>query len=648
MTGNLNSQLNSRIEFENRSQRPGSSGYTYAANIARFEQSFWDIADRAKIPGRENAGVNIVKLVSDWLCGGKKKWLLILDNVDDAGFLLEAPSNSQASGSSKPLREYLPQSQNGSTLITSRRRDAARQLVGERSIIPIESMGESEAVALFEKWLENEDQEDLTALAKELEYVPLAIAQAAAYIHQRSPRISAKTYLEQLMESDESKMDLLSGGVGEQLYRDWEANDSIMTTWHISFEHIRHTRPSAAELLSLMSFFDRQGIPEMLLRDRNIPAHDQVPEDPVKDGLPKRTWKRFWERRRKKRKDTTSQQDIPASRGSNSNKTSRSNSTEDFEQDILMLRDFSFISVESDGETFAMHRLVQLATQKWLEKSNQLHKWHHQSLKNLDRCFPDAKFENWPICQLLFPHAKLAATKQPNGQFLECWSILLHKAACYASQKGDYITTMDMANKPIAALEEGGQNDALLGHCILLKAEMHLRRGQYDEPERLQLHALKKLTKALGSEHLLTTESLSALATTYVYQGKFDKAEELQLQVVELRKRHLGSEHRQTMDSMLELATIYDEKGKLKQAHEIKAQVTKYRQKQLGLEHPDTLQSMSNLGATLSRLGRDLEAEELITQVLGISEKLYGVSNPNTFLYMRNLAYAQWKLGKRM
>ena len=43
--------------------------------------------------------------------------------------------------------------------------------------------------------------------------------------------------------------------------RDWSAVHSIFMTWQISFDHIRGQRPSAARLLSLMSLFDRQGIP---------------------------------------------------------------------------------------------------------------------------------------------------------------------------------------------------------------------------------------------------------------------------------------------------------------------------------------------------------------------------------------------------
>ena len=38
-----------------------------------------------------------------------------------------------------------------------------------------------------------------------------------------------------------------------------------------------------------------------------------------------------------------------------------------FEDDILTLRNYSFISLTTDATTFKIHGLVQLATQKWLE-----------------------------------------------------------------------------------------------------------------------------------------------------------------------------------------------------------------------------------------------------------------------------------------
>ena len=86
------------------------------------------------------------------------------------------------------LRDYVPQSQNGSILITSRSKDAALKLVEERDIISVEPMDGAHALALFEKKLgEQNDSKETAELAATLEYMPLAIVQAAAYISQRAP-----------------------------------------------------------------------------------------------------------------------------------------------------------------------------------------------------------------------------------------------------------------------------------------------------------------------------------------------------------------------------------------------------------------------------------------------------------------------------
>ena len=38
-----------------------------------------------------------------------------------------------------------------------------------------------------------------------------------------------------------------------------------------------------------------------------------------------------------------------------------------FDKDIRMLEGYSFVSLTTDPSTFKMHRLVQVATRKWLE-----------------------------------------------------------------------------------------------------------------------------------------------------------------------------------------------------------------------------------------------------------------------------------------
>jgi hypothetical protein len=142
------------------------------------------------------------------------------------------------------------------------------KLVEQRNIIAVEPMDRIDALALFENKLGRYDDSDDTAeLAEALEFMPLAIVQAAIYIFQRALCYSMRDYLQDFQKNDRKKTGLLNYE-GEQLRRDWEAKNSIIITWQISFDHIRKIRPSATDLLSLMSFFDRQGIPEALLRSR--------------------------------------------------------------------------------------------------------------------------------------------------------------------------------------------------------------------------------------------------------------------------------------------------------------------------------------------------------------------------------------------
>jgi hypothetical protein len=60
-----------------------------------------------------------------------------------------------------------------------------------------------------------DDSKDITDLVTLLEFMPLAIVQAAAYIAQKAPRCSARQYMEKFKRSDKEKTILLDyqGGI---------------------------------------------------------------------------------------------------------------------------------------------------------------------------------------------------------------------------------------------------------------------------------------------------------------------------------------------------------------------------------------------------------------------------------------------------
>ena len=546
----------------------------------------------------------------DWLRGSKGPWLIILDNVDDARFLLEAqPYNSGSS--SKPLREYLPQSQNGSILITTRSKEAALKLVEPCDVIAVDPMDEKHALALFRKKLGvQEDSNDMAELVAALEFMPLAIVQAAAYISKRAPRCSVRQYLEQFQKSDRKKTSLLDHE-GGQLRRDWEAKNSIIISWQISFNHIYQTRPSAANLLSLMSFFDCQGIPEVLLQNRtkqrdyfHRQEHNQEYDD-VDDDF-----------------------------------SSQSSQSDEFEEDVAALQNFSFISINADGTTFEMHRLVQLATRKWLEAHGQLEKWKQEFIRKLCKEFPTGEYENWAVCQALFPQAKSAAAQKPEEQDpLRDWASILYKAAWYAWRMGNGVEAEEMSVQAMKARRKilGREDEDTLWSMAMVGLAYKLR-GRWDRAEELEVQVMETRKKKLGADHPDTLTSMANLAATYRNQGRWEAAEELEVQVMEMSKKKLGADYLDTLTSIANLAATYWNQGRWEAAEELEVQVMETRKKKLGVDHPSTLTSMSNLAVTYWNQGRWEAAEELEVQVMEMSKKKLGADHPDTLTSMANLA----------
>jgi len=206
------------------------------------------------------------------------------------------------------------------------------KLVDSRDVLVVEPMLEYHALELLKKRLgEREDETTQKKLTIALDYMPLAMAQAAAYIKKRKPMCSIESYLVELEKSRAERSRLLSTEHDmEDFRRDRESKNSILLTWQISFEHIHRTQHSAAEPLSMMSFYDNQNIPQVLLQ-RGQKSCDTADCTECREKL--------WN----------------ASPGA------------DLIADIIMLRDYTFISAAPDGESYEMHRLVQSAVQQWLE-----------------------------------------------------------------------------------------------------------------------------------------------------------------------------------------------------------------------------------------------------------------------------------------
>jgi Tetratricopeptide repeat len=473
--------------------------WVHASTAARFEEGYRKIAERVGIPGWDKPEADILQLVSNWLGDESNgRWVIIVDNADDPSvFFYQSPDHGSAQAS-RSLSDFLPQSPNGSVLITSRSRDVAYRLTGRDSdIIKVKPMDQGHALALLHKKLpRNLDTTNAIELVQTLDYMPLAITQAAAYISQRAPRITVSKYLRDLRGSDKDRATLLKNDVGDAR-RDGTASSSIIATWQISFEHIRKERLPAARLLSLMSLFDRQGIPETLLQY-------SYQED----------------------------SDIETN----------------FEDDISTLTSYSLVTMNTEGNEFEMHRLVQFSTKKWLELYNELENWKEKYIKIIDKAFPVGRYENWITCQQLFPHAEMVLSYWPtNEDYLARWALILSNAAQYSKS-----------------------------------------RGSYKQAEEMSRRALEGHEKALGKEHPHTLTSVGNLAGVLRSQGKYEQAEEMNRRALEGREKALGKEHPDTLTSVYCLAYLLHQQGQYQDALLLYQRANTGYEKILGLDHPTT------------------------------------------------------------
>jgi hypothetical protein len=180
----------------------------HASTRARFEEAYRGIADRLELPRRENPKTDVLRLVSNWLRDEiNSQWMMILDNVDDVETFF--PKSSESSSIS--LAAYLPQSRNGSILITSRNKDAASRLAGGlQNTKEVQTMDESQGLQLLRNKLQDAAKEEgAPDLLHTLDYIPLAITQAAVFINRRS-RMTVLGYLDEFRKNEKKKESLLN------------------------------------------------------------------------------------------------------------------------------------------------------------------------------------------------------------------------------------------------------------------------------------------------------------------------------------------------------------------------------------------------------------------------------------------------------
>ncbi|EQL04248.1 Nucleoside phosphorylase domain protein [Ophiocordyceps sinensis CO18] len=364
--------------------------WVYASNAERFRQSFNTIAQECKIPGYDDSKTDVLLLVKRWL--EKKdygRWLMVIDNADDMELFFNPSGQTTSTSSNGNFARYLPECNHGAILVTTRNKKAAVSFAKGQSLIKVDCMEDDESEGLLRATLEgvSSTPAELSELSSRLEHLPLALVQAAAFIQANS--ISMEAYLGLLDESDHNIVDLLCKEFAT-IGRDSKAAQAVAQTWMLSFRQIKEQDALAGNLLSLMSMFDRQGIPTP------FPLHYSAQE---RNGGPK--------------------------------------SNIELTESVGLLKAFSLISEEKNG-SLDMHRLVQLVTRKWLDNDGKISEFGREALLTVSQIYPSWRFENRTIYSAYLPHASAVLEIEVGGlgDDVKAKASLLHCVASYLNFEG--------------------------------------------------------------------------------------------------------------------------------------------------------------------------------------------------------------------
>lgn len=613
--------------------RDSHTFWVHGGSRSRFETDYREIARLLDLPNREDPDVDILKLVTDWLSDEMNgPWLMILDNADDRDLWLGPQTKTaQTKNTLIPLIQHLPRCITGSLLITTRDRQLGHQLL-ERKQQPlsISRLEPKEAQSLLSAKLSDQqlNPEDIEKLARELEYLPLTITQAAAYLEQTE--ISASEYLEIFQAGQSDIPNLLEESIYDPS-RDHESSNSVFQTWRLSFEQLTRQSPKAANTLSLMAVLDRQAIPSELV---HAPGGSLL----------------------------------------------------DRKAAIAKLKAFSLIQEESSSNKYSLHRLVQLSTQRWLADHDKLSHWQKAAIGAVAQIFPeDVAFDQWALIQDLNSHVQVVL----GYDFSEPIPLLdrariLHCLGQYTMGQGQVSAALQMLLESLRIREKqlGSEDELTLG-TLGLVASAHNRLRQLKLARKVCQQFHDSTNRVLGPRHRLTLKAKKRLAVCYENEGNLEKGKELSLQALQLVVSHhlevhrspfhvlgsrrprtpperwllilepysrretdsdviqeaeLGPDSEDTIRLLENIAHCCNKLRHWREAENIGLRVLRQRIEEQGPDHPDTITIMGCLAWTYRGQERFQEAEELDRKALSRRFEALGSEHPKTQLSMEKLA----------
>jgi tetratricopeptide (TPR) repeat protein len=468
----------------------------------------------------------VVRGVHRWLAG-HGRWLLVFDNATRP----------------EDLTPLLPPAGTGQVLVTSR-----WAAWGEwAKPLRLEVLSRDEAVAFVRKRTSTSDEQAAAALAKALGDLPLALAEATAYIEQT--QVSPDEYL-QLVQDRAAELFGLRQPAG--------ADRRVATVWSLSLERVQEEAPAAEALLQLCAFLAPDDIPRALPREHAALLPEEL-------GHLAR--------------------DLLA-----------------YNNALGVLGRYSMATVAPTA--LVVHRLVQAVIRARLD--DQEGQWAQLAVELINAAFPQDSEEvaRWPTCQQLLPHA-LAATEHAErlGVAGEQTGDLLQRTSRYLRALGQPRQARPLAERALTLAQQAlGPDDPTVGDRHDELGRVLREAGDYPAARQQLEQALAIHTTAYGPDDSRVATRHNELGFVLHDLGDLAGARTQYERALAIGQATVGPDHPTMATWHSNLGLVLRDLGDLAGARSHLERALAIGEAVLGADHPTVAADRGNLDRIVQEL----------------------------------------------
>ena len=494
----------------------------------------------------------------------RRDWLLVFDNAN-------APEE---------IRDFLPGA-GGHVLITSRH--AAWSGVAQK--VEVKKWPPEVAVEFLLKRTGQADAAAAGDLARELDFLPLALEQAAAYIES-----AGKTLAGYLTLFRQHQVALLKRGVSGT-----DDSATVAKTWEISFQRIEKESPAGAALLHLCAFFAPDDIPRDVIAAGAIFLPEPL-RATVGDGLA-------------------------------------------FDDAVSAIRRYSLI--ETGGEaTLSLHRLVQAVIRERLGEDGRK-QWSEAAVKVVNKVFPEESDDvrTWKECDRLLPHA-IATTDfaESLGVGLEATARLINQMGTYAWGRAEYASAKTNFGRALLIVETAyGPDHPEVAIRVNNIGSVLQALGDLPDAKAAFERALRIFEKAFGPDHPNVATLVNNLGNVLRALDDLPGAKAAIERALQIDEKAFGHDHPDVATDVNSLGGVLQALKDLPGAEAAFERALQIDEKAFGPDHPNVARDVNNLGGVLEALGNLPGAKAAHERALGIDEKAFGPEHPSVAIRVNNL-----------